>query len=67
MGSNPTPGKVKFEVQIPHLAPRPEKVSGIVAQLAQLVERRTFNPVAVGSSPTLGNGLVAQLVRASVL
>ena len=43
------------------------------AFLAQLVERKTFNLVVVGSSPTVGEsenqilGRVAQLVRAPVL
>ena len=37
----------------------------IFAYLAQLVERKTFNLVVVGSSPTEGTVRVAQLDSAS--
>ena len=36
---------------------RPFSGSNYLVYLAQLVERRTFNPVAVGSSPTVDIGI----------
>ncbi len=53
MGSNPTPGIYPLCNE--------EVFYEDAAQLAQLVERRTFNPVAVGSSPTLGISQVSRV------
>ena len=42
----------------PPVVSRPDNVLKLInTALAQLVERRTFNPVVVGSSPTCGNYL----------
>ena len=37
------------------------------ARLAQLVERKTFNLVVVGSSPTAGNRYDGRVVKAGIL
>ena len=43
------------------------EVKGQYARLAQLVERKTFNLVVVGSSPTGGNSFLAQLAERSAV